>query len=186
MKTVLLYFITIIHLRPIQIYYRIFYKIRTLFKNIIGFKYPKFISTQSYLITLKSSIPSNKSYFSEENRFQFLNQSQVFEPNKINWNDEQTFGKLWAYNLNYFEFLNQENISKTQGIALIREYMKYPNLKTGLESYPTSLRNINWIKFLSKFQIQDPEIDGFLMTQYVRLLDNIEYHLMGNHLLENA
>ena len=186
MKIVLLYFHTIIHLRPIQIYYRIFYKIRAIFRNIIGFKYPKFIPTQSYLIILKPSIPSNQSYFPEENRFQFLNQSQVFKPNQIHWNDEKTFGKLWAYNLNYFEFLNQEDLTQTQGVSLMREYMKYPNLKTGLEPYPTSLRNINWIKFLNKYQIQNPEIDGFLMAQYLRLLDNLEYHLMGNHLLENA
>ena len=183
MKIVLLYFHTIIHLRPIQIYYRIFYKIR----KIIGFKYPQFIPTQSYLIILKPSIPSNQSYYPEEKRFQFLNQSQVFQPNQINWNDEKTCGKLWAYNLNYFEFLNQENLSQTQGRALIRAYIQaFPNLKMGLEPYPTSLRNINWIKFLSKNQIQDPEIDGFLMAQYVRLMDNLEYHLMGNHLLENA
>ncbi len=187
MKTALLYFHTIIHLRPIQVYYQIFYKIRTIFRKIIGFNYPQFIPAQSYPITLKPSIPSIQNYFPEENRFQFLNQSQVFEATQINWNDEQTFGKLWAYNLNYFEFLNQEKLTQIQGIVLIRAYVQaYPNLKTGLEPYPTSLRNINWIKFLSKYQMKDPEIDGFLMAQYVRLIDNLEYHLMGNHLLENA
>ena len=187
MKTIRLYFHTIIHLRPIQIYYQIFYKIRAIFREIIGFKYPKFITAQSHSIILKPSIPINQSYFPKENRFYFLNQSQVFEPNQINWNDEQRFGKLWAYNLNYFEFLNQENITKTHGLALIRAYIQaYPTLKTGLEPYPTSLRGINWVKFLIKFQVQDPEIDGFLMAQYVRLTDNLEYQLMGNHLLENA
>ena len=182
-----LFFHTIIHLRPIQIYYRIFYKIRAIFRTITDFKYPQFKTVKSYPITLKPSIPSNQSYYLEENRFCFLNQSQVFDPHQINWNDEQTFGKLWAYNLNYFEFLNQENLTQTQGITLIRTYIQaYSNLKTGLEPYPISLRNINWIKFLSKYQIQDTEIDGFLMAQYVRLIDNLEYHLMGNHLLENA
>ena len=187
MKTARLYFHTIIHLRPIQIYYRIFYKFRSIFREIIGFQYPQFISAQSYPIILKPSIPCNQSYFSEENRFCFLNQSQIFEINQINWNDEQTYGKLWAYHLNYFEFLNQENITQTQGFSLIQAYTQaYPTLKTGLESYPTSLRNINWIKFLTKFHIQDLAIDGFLMVQYVRLRDNLEFHLMGNHLLENA
>jgi Heparinase II/III-like protein/Heparinase II/III N-terminus len=187
MKTAHLYFHTVIHLRPIQIYYRIFYEIRAIFRKVIGFKYSQFIPSKSYELILKPSIPSNHSYFPEENCFQFLNQSQVFELNQINWNDEQTFGKLWAYNLNYFEFLNQENLSLTKGLALIRAYTQaYPNLKTGLEPYPTSLRGINWIKFLTKFQIKDPEIDGFLMAQYVQLADNLEYYLMGNHLLENA
>jgi Heparinase II/III-like protein/Heparinase II/III N-terminus len=187
MKTALLYFHTIIHLRPIQIYYRIFYKIRTIFREIISFKYPKLILTKSYPINLKTFIPSNQSYYPEQNCFQFLNQLQTFSDNKINWNDEKTFGKLWAYNLNYFDFLNQENLTQIQGIALIREYIQArPYLKTGLESFPTSFRNINWIKFLSKYQIHDPEIDVFLMAQYIRLGDNLEYHLMGNHLLENA
>ncbi len=187
MKTVRLSFHTIIHLRPIQIYYRIFYKIRSRFRKIIRFQYSQFIPIQSFPIALKPSIPSNQSYFPEENSFDFLNQLQVFEVTQTNWNDEQTFGKLWAYNLNYFEFLNQEYLSQTQGLTFIREFIQaYPTLKTGLEPYPTSLRGINWIKFLTKFHIQDPAIDGFLMAQYVRLMDNLEYHLMGNHLLENA
>ena len=154
---------------------------------MIGFQYAQFIPAESIPITLKPSIPSNKSYFADENRFYFLNQEQIFPINQINWNDEQTFGKLWAYNLNYFDFLNQEDISQSQGLALIRAYIHAnPTLKTGLEPYPTSLRGINWIKFLSKHQIQDAEIDNFLMAQYVRLSDNLEFHLMGNHLLENA
>ncbi|MDZ7898011.1 MAG: alginate lyase family protein [Arcicella sp.] len=187
MKTALLYFHTIIHLRPTQIYYQIFYKIRAGFRKITGFTYSQFVSVESHSITLKPSIPSNQSYFSEQNRFQFLNQSQIFSDNKINWNDEKTFGKLWAYNLNYFDFLNQENITKGEGLALIQAYIREgQNLKTGFESYPISLRGINWIKFLSKYQIQDIEIDGFLMAQYIRLVDNLEYHVMANHLLENA
>lgn len=187
MKAILQYFYTIIHLRPIQIYYQIFYKIRSVFRKMIGFQYAQFIPAESVPITLKPSISSNKSYFANENRFYFLNQEQIFPINQINWNDEQTFGKLWAYNLNYFDFLNQEELSQSQGLALIRAYIHaYPTLKTGLEPYPTSLRGINWIKFLSKYQIQDAEIDAFLMAQYVRLSDNLEFHLMGNHLLENA
>jgi hypothetical protein len=186
-KTFLLYFYTIIHLRFIQIYHRIFYQVRLVFRTIFGFRYPSFIEAQSYVISLKPSILSIQSYFPEENSFRFLNQSQIFPPNQINWNDEQTYGKLWAYNLNYFEFLNQENLTQAQGITLIRAYIQaYPTHTTGLEPYPISLRGINWIKFLHKYQIQDPTIDGFLMAQYVRLTDNLEYHLMGNHLLENA
>lgn len=187
MKTILLYFHTIVHLRPIQIYYQIFYKLRVIFREISGFKYPLFIPAKSYPITLKSFIPNNQSYFADQNCFQFLNQFQSFPNNQINWNDEQPFGKLWAYHLNYFDFLNQEKITKTEGLALIQAYIQEAqNLKMGFEPYPLSLRGINWIKFLSKYQIQDPHIDGFLMAQYVRLSANLEYHLMGNHLLENA
>lgn len=184
---ILLYFHTIIHLRPKQIYYRLFYKIRAFIRNIIGIEYVHNIPNKSYPITLKPSISSNKSYFSEQNRFQFLNQSQIFPNNQINWNDEKTYGKLWAYNLNYFDFLNQKDLTKGEGLTLILTYInEAQNLKIGFEPYPMSLRGINWIKFLSKYQIQEAEIDGFLMAQYIRLSDNLEYHLMGNHLLENA
>jgi Heparinase II/III-like protein/Heparinase II/III N-terminus len=187
MRTALLYFHTIIHLRPKQIYYQIFYRIRTKLRQIFGFNYLLFIKAQSYSIQLKPSIPSNQSYFSEQNRFKFLNQSQTFLIHQINWNDEKTYGKLWAYNLNYFDFLNQENITKEDGLALIHTYIQEAQkLKTGFEPYPMSLRGINWIKFLSKYQIQDSRIDAFLMAQYVRLVDNLEYRLMANHLLENA
>ena len=153
----------------------------------MGFQYATLIPAKSYPINLKPSIPNNESYFSEQNQFQFLNQSQTFPNNQINWNDEKTFGKLWAYDLNYFEFLNQENITVGEGLFLIRAYIQEgKNLETGFEPYPMSLRGINWIKFLSKYQIQEPEIDEFLMAQYARLIDNLEYHLMGNHILENA
>ena len=59
-------------------------------------------------------------------------------------------------------------------------------LKDGLEPYPISLRGINWVKYLSKENIQHYEINKSLYNQYLRLLDNLEYHILGNHLLENG
>ncbi|MCU0468601.1 MAG: heparinase II/III family protein [Arcicella sp.] len=188
MKTILLrYFHTIIHLRPIQIYYQIFYRSRAFYRKLVGLRYAQFVPAKSHLIFLKPPIFNNQSYFPAENRFCFLNQSQIFDPSQIQWNDERSFGKLWVYHLNYFDYLNQENLNVSEGLALIRAHINdYPNLVVGLEPYPISLRNMNWIKFLSKYQIQDTQIDDFLMAQYVRLMDNLEYHLLGNHLLENA
>ena len=93
---------------------------------------------------------------------------------------------MW-YWINYFDFLNQEDISKKDGLTLIYNYIKSESiLKDGLEPYPTSLRLINWIKFISKHQIQDEKID-IMLTKHLSLLNkNLEYHLLGNHLLENA
>jgi uncharacterized heparinase superfamily protein len=59
-------------------------------------------------------------------------------------------------------------------------------LKDGLEPFPISLRGINWIKFLVQYEINDSKIDDSLLAHYHILLDNLEYHLLGNHLLENA
>ena len=58
--------------------------------------------------------------------------------------------------------------------------------KVGLEPFPTSLRIVNWIRFLSINRICDKLIDRILFTQISILLNNIEYHLPGNHLLENG
>ncbi len=117
-------------------------------------------------------------------RFTFLNLSKEFD--KIDWNYSK-FGKLWTYNLNYFDFLNQKGFSKREGKELIYDFIdNIEDIKDGLEPYPISLRGINWIKFLSRFDIKDKKIDDTLLAQYYILLDNLEYHLLGNHLLENG
>ncbi len=84
--------------------------------------------------------------------------------------------------LAYFEYLK-----KKEDICLIYDFIEnIENIKDGLEPFPISLRGINWIKFLTKFEIKDKKIDNSLYAQYYILLDNIEYHLLGNHLLENG
>src|SRR5699024_2403521 len=104
----------------------------------------------------------------------------------INWNTT-THGKLWAYNLNYFDYLHQPGMTKKQGLELIDDFIsQIEDNREGLEPYPISLRRINWIKFLSDHGIQDAAIDASLYAQYQILLDNLEYHLLGNHLLENG
>ena len=115
----------------------------------------------------------------------FLNRSHSFSE-KIDWNYYR-FGKLWAYNLNYFDFLNQENISKETGLILIQDFIENDDLlKDGKEPYPISLRGINWVKFLSNNQLKDEVINNTLYFHYCILFKNLEYHLLGNHLLENA
>ncbi|WP_146928628.1 alginate lyase family protein [Gillisia hiemivivida] len=117
-------------------------------------------------------------------RFSFLNIEKSFS--NIDWNFAEN-GKLWTYNLNYFEFLNQEKITKEQGLNLIWDYIsKKEILKDGLEPYPISLRGINWVKFLAHNEIKNEEINDCLFQDYSRLSENLEYHLLANHLLENG
>ncbi|MEK9612747.1 MAG: alginate lyase family protein, partial [Flavobacteriaceae bacterium] len=97
------------------------------------------------------------------------------------------YGKLWTYNLNYFDFLNQECISKQDGLILIEDYIKNKeSLLDGKEPYPISLRGINWVKFLSKNRVSINRIDKTLYNDFIVLSNNLEYHLLGNHLLENS
>ena len=173
---------TVIHLRAIQIYYRIYYFLRN---RLFRYNVEKRIINDFNPIVWKNRIDYDNSYFKKENSFTFLNISHSFS-DKINWNFNQ-FGKLWTYNLNYFDFLNQENISKETGLQLIQDFIKNEFiLKDGKEPYPISLRGINWVKFLSENQVKDEVVDTTLYNHFYILLDNLEFHLLGNHLLENA
>ena len=173
---------TVIYLRAIQIYYRFYYFLRN---RLFGYNVKKRIINDFNPIVWKNRIDYDNSYFKKENSFTFLNISHSFS-DKINWNINQ-FGKLWTYNLNYFDFLNQENISKETGLQLIQDFIKNDALlKDGKEPYPISLRGINWVKFLSNNQVKDELINNTLYFHYCILFKNLEYHLLGNHLLENA
>lgn len=171
-----------VYLKPVQIYYRLYYFIRKrLFPN------------RDYKITLNRSVQPihwrdfilHGNSFESKNTFSFLNIAKKFE-DKIDWNHDE-FGKLWTYNLNYFDFLNQRNVTKEQGLELIQDYISSDvSLKDGLEPYTLSLRGINWVKFLSKNTIKSDTIDAVLFHHYNVLLHNLEFHLLGNHLLENG
>jgi hypothetical protein len=171
---------TIKHLRFVQIYYRLFYFIRN--------KFFKRDYSKSYLDNVKplhwqNVVSYKNSYYNDT--FEFLNVSHKFEK-QIDWNYVE-YGKLWTYNLNYFDFLNQESLTKESGLFLINEYIQQDNfLKDGKEPYPISLRGINWVKFLSKHNISDGNINQILFNHYQILIHNLEYHLLGNHLLENG
>ena len=177
-----LLFNTILYLKPVQVYYRLYYFLRNIF---IGKKVKKKTLANFNSIVWENEFNYENSYLDKDNSFVFLNLSHSFS-DKIDWNYNR-FGKLWTYNLNYFDYLNQENISKEIGIILIKDYIKNDNLLLdGKESYPISLRGINWVKFLSKNKVNEEFIDNNLYNHYYILLKNIEYHLLGNHLLENA
>ena len=117
--------------------------------------------------------------------FCFVNIIHSF-PEEIDWNCFD-YGILWRFNLNYFEFLHQPNMTKENGIRLIDDFIKkYDTLEGGRKAFPTSLRLTNWIKFICKHKIRNPLFDQSLWQQTQLLKKNIEFHLLGNHLLENA
>jgi hypothetical protein len=117
------------------------------------------------------------------NEFCFLNLSHTFQ-DRIDWN-WNGHGKLWTYHLNYFDFLRDKNFPKETGEDLIAQYYSARNeIQDGMEPYPMSLRGINWIKFFLKHNVHS--YDTFLYDQYLLLRRSLEYHLLGNHLLENA
>jgi hypothetical protein len=173
---------TIKYLKPTQVYYRFYY----FFSNrVFNIEAGEKLVPNKDSIKWKSKLHSSYSYSDKKTSFTFLNISHNFS-DQIDWNYE-SYGKLWTYNLNYFDFLNQKEMSKEIGVSIINDYIKHDKiLKDGKEPYPISLRGINWVKFLSENLIKDSRIDKILYQHYYKLFKNLEYHLLGNHLLENA
>ncbi|MEL5894378.1 alginate lyase family protein [Bacteroides sp. GD17] len=180
---IITFYRTIRYLKPIQILYRgkLILK-RFLPAKIIWNEYQLVASND---LCLEDSIPLDNSYICSSAVFSFLNLSHPF-PFGIDWN-WLVYGRLWAYNLNYFEYLNQRNCSKEEGIVLINDFLnQLLSCSVGLESYPLSLRCINWIRFFIKHKLKDKRYDVILFQQLELLTHKLEYHLMGNHLLENG
>lgn len=105
----------------------------------------------------------------------------------MDWNYAEE-GKLWTYNLNYFEYLRQPGLDPDIGEELIAAWVANEEThKDGWEPYPTSLRLVNWLQFYRTSGRPIPtQVDASIRRQYVNLWRKVEYHLGGNHLLENA
>jgi uncharacterized heparinase superfamily protein len=180
-RLVLLFF-TLRTLKPIQFYWRIYLKIN----RLRGFntELPGDLSVNRLLLLA----PAAKHASLVDNRFVFLNHSVTLEF-PVNWNDERQ-AKLWLYNLHYFDYINQADISTDTALLLMRDWIEHNPVGAGngWEPYPLSLRIVNWIKFLSLLNsVTDvADIQASLYLQCRFLFGHLEYHLLGNHLFKNG
>lgn len=117
--------------------------------------------------------------------FKFLN----VEHSLSDWNDKN-MSKLWLYNLHYFDYLNIHTSEEHHIICseYIESWIKNNEFMqgNGWEPYPTSLRIVNWIKWF--YMVEEPK-DNWLASlalQAHALEQQLEYHLLGNHLFANA
>lgn len=169
------YISTLIHLKPEQIFFQALEHIHT-------HKFKLYESpSQTYILQVTRPIPKHKSY--QDGHFCFLNISSKFN----GWDDD-TYGPLWTYNLNYMDWIQQLDISPDECALWIDRFIQdSANNKIGFAPYPTSLRCINWIKFFSNnpdYATQN-RLDH-LYSQLVLLSISTERNIGGNHLLENA
>ncbi len=131
------------------------------------------------------SYPILPSSYQKDGQFKFLNVVDTVS----DWNDESK-AKLWLYNLHYFDDLNQIDWQDRSLIHtnLITTWIEQnPRMKgNGWEPYTISLRTVNWIKwFLSGNDPKDEWLSS-LSLQVQALEQQLEYHLLGNHLFANA
>ena len=127
------------------------------------------------------------------NAFTFLNES--YPLNEAGW-DNEAIAKLWRYHLHYFDYLNsvspeayaQDHTLVARVKALIHQWIQENPFGKGTawEPYPTSLRMVNWVKWMQISKMYDPRMVQSLWNQLRWLSNRPEYHLRGNHLLANA
>ena len=174
-----LIFDTVVHLKAEQIAYQIRYRLAK----------PKFRDTKCPNGTGGTSfcgfIPKWKCL--DGKSFSFLNIADEFR----GWNFT-VHGMLWAYNLNYMDWLLQKEMDTETGSQWIDRFIDgLPSNNIGLDPYPIALRSINWIKFISANSnaIGKERLSRWndsLYSQYKLLERRLERHLLGNHLLEDA
>jgi hypothetical protein len=177
---------TIRHITLIQFFFQIWYRFKKYFIRITYYKKYKYCGLSS---TFKCDIIKileirNKEYLLN-NEFCFLNVKHSFF-GKIDWNF-CGHGKLWNYNLQYFNFLLDESISPTERLELLKLFSDdFLNNLVPPEPYPISLRIINSLLFHLRYPIKDEKVKRAILFQINYLENNLEFHILANHLLENA
>ncbi len=120
-------------------------------------------------------------------KFIFLNETGRLS--ELGWNGPRR-GKLWRYNQHYFDDLNSADAevrSKWHRALFIRWIKENtPGQGTGWEPYPTSLRIVNWVKWVLAGHSLDDICLQSLAIQTRFLSKRIERHILGNHLFANA
>jgi uncharacterized heparinase superfamily protein len=96
--------------------------------------------------------------------------------------------KLWLYNLHYMAWIFDLEEHGDRESWIRRWIQDNPPGQggNGWEPYPLSLRLFNWCKHYSLAGHEpDAQVMQSMGMQASRLLANLEFHLDGNHLLEN-
>lgn len=120
--------------------------------------------------------------------FRFLGVERSLDQS-ADWN-RADWPKLWLYNLHYFDDLNAGSAAERTvwHRSLVRRWIDEnpPGDGNGWESYPTSLRVVNWIKWVFAGNGPEEEVRASLAVQARWLRQRLEIHLLGNHLWANA
>jgi uncharacterized heparinase superfamily protein len=182
MPGLLTYWHTLRHLKPIQLYGRIWFRLAR--PRVDVRQAPPLRSTHRRAWVKPAA--RRVSLVGPE-RFCFLNDTHDLAAG--GW-DDPALEKLWRYNLHYFDDLNAQDADARaewhQALLLRWVRDNPPAVGTGWEPYPTSLRIVNWIKWALDGHALPPECVESLAVQTRWLSQHLEIHLLGNHLFVNA
>ena len=178
-----LYYRTLKYLRIKQIYHRVR---RMIYKP----KLPCLSDSRDMVIRkyeAPSKFPNKHDSLLDHHKFRFLNKTiELKFP--VGWH-QSNIPLLWLYNLHYFEGLLGKNTTESLKESLVDQWIRDNSSSMGVawDPYPLSLRICNWIKWFWERRSEASPSQLSSLFQQVRFLERtLEYHLLGNHLLENA
>ena len=180
-KTLGLYWHTLRHLKPVQIYGRLWFRLRRPQPDLRPASSLRMPTGQWVACAARAqSLTSPDTFF-------FLNQAGSLA--ELGW-DAPAVEKLWRYNQHYFDDLNAEGAAQRSEwhLALIKSWLQHnpAGQGSGWEPYPTSLRIVNWVKWtLAGNKLPNQALDS-LAVQTRWLTQRLERHLLGNHYFANA
>ena len=173
---------TVRHLKLTQVYHQIKYR-------LVEAKRPMKPTKGKFVLPQLVPTPAKTNSFEMREgtwQFRFLNLEKTFDSEHIDWSFGG-HGMLWTYNLNYFDWLHQEDMKPEVGLeSLSAFYGVVDQNPIALHPYPTSLRIINASKFVCKWGVQETWLHEQIVADLHLLGSRLEYHLLANHLLENA
>ncbi|MDX2345280.1 MAG: alginate lyase family protein [Legionella sp.] len=181
------YFHTLRHLKPQQFFYRFFYAVKKIKLKKNTTQQPlRAWHQNNFFPNIISSADLKSGYFAWGGERLNLEDKDI-------WNDKKR-SKLMLYNLHYFDALNTslDPADKPRGVGLTQLITRWitenPILSgNGWEPYPLSLRIVNWVKYFSRNPEQiEPNWHASLLLQARALRNQLEYHILGNHLFANA
>jgi hypothetical protein len=175
---------TIRHLQFIQIRYQLWYRIKARFIKLQNYTAYSAYALHPVRVTHVNELIPSQNKYQGDLLFSFLFLSHRFDK-VVDWNFSAN-GKLWNYNLQYFDFLHDPSISDKEKISLIEDFAaKLLDGSVKAEPYPVSLRLVNWIIYYTQSGYRSDIFEKAVKLQIDYLRHNLEFHIKGNHLLEN-
>lgn len=192
---------TVSHLKPSQVFWQAWHRVASAAENpsrfsskgAPGFPGCRWEPLASFL---PPGVQADDSTNLSGGKITFLNL-----PKNTGWPPDWRNGDmplLWQYNLHYFEWLwafsgGSFDLSKRAVLDWIENYSLKKGHR-GWDAYPVSLRLINWCAFFfgehRELTESDPVLEKrlwesiWLQTEWI--YGHIEYHILGNHIMENA
>lgn len=173
---------TVRYLKIQQVFYRLYYRYFRIRRRHVG---PLF--TRTWASSWRSMPWLDLSTRDAEN-FTFLGISGVVRE-QADWQAGK-HSKLWLYNLHYLDDLNARGIDQRHELAqkLIQKWNDNnpPFSGEGWEPYPLSLRIVNLVRWSALNPASGQYLLDGLGVQVDALSQQVEYHILGNHIFANG